>query len=467
MSLKKIVTIILAMIVTLFINLPISNAAGLTISFSKSNANVGEKIAVTVKGSGIAGKISLTASGNAALSQNSVWVDNSSATVNVTVKGEGDIRITATPVDAADSTTAAPFTTATGGTIKVTSASSGNDGETTATPSPETQKKSSNASLSNLGINPNDFTGFKSGTTVYNVEVPEDVAEIEVYAKAQHAKAKISGTGKKSLQPGANACSVVVTAEDGTKKTYTINVTRKATEKDEEDSKKEETDTTENELEQEKGLSELKIDGLTLSPNFDTSVYEYKVKYIGEETKLKIDTKATQDDYVIDVTGNEELKEGENIITILVSDKDGNNVATYQVTVNKSLVDEEAIAREEAKKQEEFRKKVIIGAVAAVIVVAIIIFFIIRHKRYQRFAEEYSEVPFSGLNDEDNWGKNNNQNWEENNQGTTQEEFSSEKLSREELKSQYLNDYNSNGSQDDFYENETPRRSRHKGKRFK
>ena len=70
---------------------------------------------------------------------------------------------------------------------------------------------------------------------------------------------------------------------------------------------------------------------------------------------------------VVDVTGNEELKEGENIITILVSDKDGNNVATYQVTVNKSLVDEEAIAREEAKKQEEFRKKVIIGAVAAVI----------------------------------------------------------------------------------------------------
>lgn len=340
------------------------------------------------------------------------------------------------------------------------------DKPTTTLP-PETQKKSSNANLSNLGIKPNDFTGFKSGTTVYNVEVPEDVAEIEVYATAQHAKAKISGTGKKSLQPGANACSVVVTAEDGTKKTYTINVTRKATEKDEEDSKKEETDTTENKLEQEKGLSELKIDGLTLSPNFDTSVYEYKVKYIGEETKLKIDTKATQDDYVIDVTGNEELKEGENIITILVSDKDGNNVATYQVTVNKSLVDEEAIAREEAKKQEEFRKKVIIGAVAAVIVVAIIIFFIIRHKRYQRFAEEYSEVPFSGLNDEDNWGKNNNQNWEDNNQGTTQEEFSSEKLSREELKSQYLNDYNSNGSQDDFYENETPRRSRHKGKRFK
>lgn len=467
MSLKKIVTIILAMMLTLFINLPISNAAGLTISFSKSNANVGETIAVTVKGSGIAGKISLTASGNATLSQNSVWVDNSSATVNVTVKGEGDIRITATPVDAADSATAVPFTTATGGTIKVTSASSENNGGTTTTSPTETQKKSSNANLSNLGIKPNDFTGFKSGTTVYNVEVPEDVAEIEVYAKAQHAKAKISGTGKKALQPGVNACNVVVTAEDGTKKTYTVNVTRKTTEEKEEENKKEETETTENELEQEKGLSELKIDGLTLSPTFDTSVYEYNAKYIGEETKLKIDTKATQEDYVIDVTGNEELKEGENIITILVSDKDGNNVATYQVTVNKSLVDEEAIAREKAREQEEFRKKVIICSAVAVIVIAIIIFFIIRHKRNQRFAEEYSEVPFSGLNDEEDWG-NNNQNWEDTSKGTNQEEIPAEKLSREELKSQYLNNYNSNNdSQKDFYEDETPRRSRHKGKRFK
>ena len=35
-------------------------------------------------------------------------------------------------------------------------------------------EKSSNANLANLGIRPHDFTGFKYGTTSYEVEVPED-----------------------------------------------------------------------------------------------------------------------------------------------------------------------------------------------------------------------------------------------------------------------------------------------------
>lgn len=332
-----------------------------------------------------------------------------------------------------------------------------------------TTQKSSNANLSNLGIRPNDFTGFKPGTTTYQVEVPENVTEIEVYATAQNAKASISGTGKKSLNVGANAFNVVVTAEDGTKKTYTINVTRQG---EVEEENPEDTTSEEEEIEQAKGLAELKIDNLSLSPSFETGVYEYQVKYIGQDTELNITTKATQEDYVVEVTGNEDLKEGENIITILVSDKDGNNVATYQVTVNKSLVDEEAIAREEAKKQEEFRKTVIIGSIIAVVVIAIIVFLIIRHKRNQRFAEEYSGVPFSGLNEDEDW-QNSNQGWENEEQQEIQEEeieqdkSTLDNLSQEELKNRYLDNYNKDSLKEDFYEEEKPRRARHKGKRFK
>ena len=87
-------------------------------------------------------------------------------------------------------------------------------------------KKSSNANLSNLGIRPNDFSGFKAGTTSYDVTVPADTDTIEIYATAQDSNAKISGTGSKKLEAGKNTFSVVVTAEDGTKKTYTINITK-------------------------------------------------------------------------------------------------------------------------------------------------------------------------------------------------------------------------------------------------
>ena len=187
-----------------------------------------------------------------------------------------------------------------------------------------TNKKSSNANLSNLGIKPNDFSGFKPTITTYNVTVSEDVEEINVYATAQDSKATVSGTGKKQLESGKNTVSVVVTAEDGTSKTYTININKSGNAKN---------NTKIDNQDGSKGLSELKIEGLTLEPEFSTNTYEYTTKYIGEDTKLNISAVATDSKFVVEVTGNEELKEGENIITILVSDSDGENVATYQADI--------------------------------------------------------------------------------------------------------------------------------------
>lgn len=120
-------------------------------------------------------------------------------------------------------------------------------------------EKSSNANLGNLGIRPHDFTGFKYGTTSYEVEVPEDTEKVEVYASAQDEKAKVTGTGSKTLEKGKNKFDVVVTAEDGTTKTYTINVIRKTEE--------EKVDTQTNE-EIGNGLEKLTIGSLKLSPEF-------------------------------------------------------------------------------------------------------------------------------------------------------------------------------------------------------
>ena len=78
--------------------------------------------------------------------------------------------------------------------------------------------KSSDATLSDLGIKPNDFKGFKSGTTSYKTTVPEDVAEVEVYAKTTSSKATVTGTGKKKLENGTNKVEVIVTAENGQEK---------------------------------------------------------------------------------------------------------------------------------------------------------------------------------------------------------------------------------------------------------
>ncbi len=338
---------------------------------------------------------------------------------------------------------------------------SSNISNTTNTSKNGTTEKSSNANLSNLGIRPHDFTGFKYGTTSYEVSVPENTETVEVYATAQDAKAKITGTGKKSLEKGENSVQVSVTAEDGTKKTYTINIIREIQQEDYEEEKTQNTDNAEQVIKEEgKGLAKLKINNLNLTPEFKTNVYEYTVKYIGEDVKLNIETSPTDEDYVVEVIGNDNIQEGENIITILVSDKNGDNVATYQVTVNKSLVDQEAIAKEEAQKKEK-EQKTIIGIAIAIILLIIILVVIIIRRRNRNLAEEYSGIGFYGNEEEEeNYedyddmpralrgrryeeDETEEEEWEEWEEEYEEEVEDFESMPKDKVKEQFLNGYSS------------------------
>ena len=345
------------------------------------------------------------------------------------------------------------------------------------------QSKSSNANLSNLGIRPHDFTGFSPSKTSYSVTVPQDTESVEVYAQVADNGATVSGTGTVSLDEGENVVNVTVTAEDGTTKTYTINITRGEVAEE----------TTE--VSSGEGLSKLVIQQIReMTPEFQTNVYEYTVKYIGENTSLPIEVEPTDETYQVEIVGNENLQEGENLITILVSTSGGENVATYQITVNKSLVDEEALAREQAEKEQ--RQRMIIGIVVAVVlIIAIVVFIIIRRRRNRAFAEEYSGVPFYGMNNdeknydddfeeqpkalkkrkryvEDDYDEESQEFDDEMDITTKFEEDEDEKLRRQRVREKFLNGYNRNREDDDMQEEdndeyiETPRK-RSKGKRFK
>ena len=325
------------------------------------------------------------------------------------------------------------------------------------------EQESSNANLKMLGIRPTeyDFSGFKSGTTTYKVTVPSDVEEVEVYGTAQDSNAKVSGLGTKKLEEGMNDLSIVVTAEDGTEKIYTIQVTRESIE-----SSNEEATEVPGE-----GLESLKIGDLELSPAFSINVYEYTAKYIGEGTKVDVEATATNPEYTVEITGNDGLKEGENIITILVTDADGENVATYQVTVNKSLVDEEAIAREqeEARQKEEQRKMIIIGVAVGVVALIIIIALIVRHKRNKAWAEEYT-VPFSGLDEDDEflndkkYQREQESNEEQEQSDNTVNVDDEEVWTKEKARKQFLDDYDNSNM---YHDQERASKRKHKGKRFK
>ena len=336
-----------------------------------------------------------------------------------------------------------------------------------------TNQKSSNANLKNLGIKPHDFSGFTPTKTEYNVTVPEDTTSVEVYAQTQDSKAKVSGTGVKTLQSEETSVDVLVTAEDGTTKTYTINII-----KGELDQNSDEENNTEvtNSVE---GLSNLTINDLKLSPDFQTNIYEYTVKYIGEDSKLEIKAEPTGEDYIVEIVGNNDLKEGENIVTILVSKSNGDNVATYQITVNKSLVDEEAIAREEAERKEK-QKMIIIGSAIGLVLVSIIIVFITKRRKNTDYDNEYSEVSLYGMDEDDNNYEdeysNIDKSLDEEDKLEEQQEYEEmqkvlsgkheniedyENIPKEQARKTFLNEYNSDNLDKEV------RRKRNKGKRFK
>lgn len=63
---------------------------------------------------------------------------------------------------------------------------------------------------------------FNKNTTNYSVDVDSDVTSVKVNAKASDSKASITGTGDVEVHEGANTINVVVEAENGSTKTYTI-----------------------------------------------------------------------------------------------------------------------------------------------------------------------------------------------------------------------------------------------------
>ncbi len=75
-------------------------------------------------------------------------------------------------------------------------------------------------SIDGFNINPE----FNKSTLEYNVTVSSDTTKIKINAEKNDSKAKVSGTGEKDVKEGNNPFEIVVTAENGTSKTYKLNV---------------------------------------------------------------------------------------------------------------------------------------------------------------------------------------------------------------------------------------------------
>jgi uncharacterized repeat protein (TIGR02543 family) len=86
---------------------------------------------------------------------------------------------------------------------------------------------SSNNDLASLSVSSGTLSPvFNAATTDYTSTVLNNVSSLTITAAAADAKATVAGIGVKTLNEGDNSFQIVVTAQSGSTKTYTLIVTR-------------------------------------------------------------------------------------------------------------------------------------------------------------------------------------------------------------------------------------------------
>lgn len=82
--------------------------------------------------------------------------------------------------------------------------------------------------LSSLKVDDKSVSNFKGSTTSYDLgTVENDKTSINITTTTVNSNASVSGNGKINLNIGKNTIKIDVTAQNGSKKTYTLTVTRK------------------------------------------------------------------------------------------------------------------------------------------------------------------------------------------------------------------------------------------------
>ena len=405
--LKKILCLIIFTILLIIALETKSQAASLTIRTSKSSVSPGESFTVTVSLSNGAGSVTTTVSNGSGSKTD--FLDNSSYSFTCTAGSSGTVTITAVG-EVADYTTEEDETSKASATVSIVSSSSSSSSSTTSSGSTTstttsgssssgtttTTTSSSSPVLTNLGINPYDFTGFKSATTSYSVTVPNDCTSVTIYANAASG-VSITGTGTVTLKEGTNKYSIVATNSAGST-TYTLSIIRQT----------EETETIPNVIDEEEteesessgiGLTGLRITGYDFEEEFDPTVYEYTVKISEaltesdlEEIKNSITAITNTDGAYVEIE-TQLNEDGSAVITLIVKD-DEREYTTY--TINFVLEDEvSAIAGITSSDNSSGnfldlltnRKFIVIAGLAGILLLIVVI-AVIAYKKAKRSRDE-------------------------------------------------------------------------------
>lgn len=214
-------------IFVMFLQIVSVNAA--SFSLSSSTKQVAPNGSFTIKvGGDCIGRVNLSVS-NGTLSTNSVWVEQGYVSVKVTALSSGSVTVTAIPVEGFSDSDANIYNPGSRSVVvNVVSSGSSSSTKPSTNTKPNTntntvvKKKSSNNNLSSLTVGDELSPKFDSSQTEYTLSLPASTDFLTIKATTADSKATLEGVGKVKVKPGNNIIKVTVTAENGSKKVYSI-----------------------------------------------------------------------------------------------------------------------------------------------------------------------------------------------------------------------------------------------------
>lgn len=191
---------------------------------------------------------------------------------------------------------------------------------------------SSNNDLISLNSNVGTFDKeFDKDTISYVLTVPYDTKSVILSGSVFDVYAKVDGLIEYDFLDDEKAVSVVVTAEDGSTKTYTVKIVRDA---------KPVVNSISYVYSSNNYLKELTITSYDI--DFDKFVNEYTIKVDSDVKFLDIKAVAEDSRARVEITGNENFETGNNIVTITVTAENG-DINVYELTVNKKASKKSAV----------------------------------------------------------------------------------------------------------------------------
>ena len=425
---KSLIILFALLVITNTLNITenISKAADYSFNLSgSSSANVGDTITFTITANGLTGNVKLSGS-NVSLSDSQKWVEKNTVTFTAKVNAF-PASVTATPVELTDNeyniVTIAPVTR-TISEIKVEvpevkpqpeedkGSSQTKPQEQTSPPSssekqtglnqtqnqgrPNNQQngnsnlneqehvKSSNNYLKNLQVSIGTLSPeFYRETYEYKIDnIIED--EIEVLAEAEDEKAVVNGAGTIALQSEENRINIEVIAENEQARTYTIIVNK--------NQKIEESDLRLETLEIQTINEENKFENLDIG--FNKENLNYRVTVEDNVTDLNVLATVGKEGIIIKTEGDKNLKEGENIVTITLTNQEDENSENNETNIENSINEETTyqtvytikVTRkakpivEISNKADGNINKIIAAIVLTLIIIILITIAIITHK---------------------------------------------------------------------------------------